>query len=331
MSAVWVDPSSLPGETGMVERPRRRWLPFSPWHLVLMPIALVMLTPLWSDAGDLLRDPRADPPLPADPVARNVPRSRTTPTRCEAAAFPTWFWNTTVVTVTVVASNILLCSLAGYAFARIRFLGRGVLYMLLLATLMVPLQVVLIPSFLIVKRFGLIDHLGALIVPNLASVFGIFMLTQFFRTLPIELEEAARIDGASRLGILFRIVLPLSMPALATLAVIQFMWTWNDFLWPLVTLPFNEGAYTLQLGLATFQDRPPDRLEPVDGRQRDEHGADAAAVPAGPAVVHPGHRHDGAQGLAAWPTSPWSASRRSSRAAPSPSTTSRSRSPTASS
>jgi multiple sugar transport system permease protein len=79
------------------------------------------------------------------------------------------------------------------------------------------------------------------------------MLTQFFKTLPIELEEAARIDGASRLSILVRIVLPLSLPALATLAVIQFMWTWNDFLWPLVTILTNEGAFTLQLGLATFQ------------------------------------------------------------------------------
>ncbi len=118
---------------------------------------------------------------------------------------------------------------------------------------MVPLQVVLIPTFLIVKRMGLIDHLGALIVPNLANVFGIFMLTQFFRTLPIELEEAARIDGASRLKILFTIVLPLSMPALATLAVIQFLWTWNDFLWPLVTIINNTNAFTLQLGLQNFQ------------------------------------------------------------------------------
>jgi multiple sugar transport system permease protein len=104
-----------------------------------------------------------------------------------------------------------------------------------------------------VKELGLLDTLGALIVPNLASVFGIFMLTQFFRTLPIELEEAARIDGASRLSILLRIVVPLSLPALATLAVIQFMWTWNDFLWPLVTILTNQDAFTLQLGLATFQ------------------------------------------------------------------------------
>jgi multiple sugar transport system permease protein len=174
-------------------------------------------------------------------------------TTIRQSAFGAWFWNTTLVTVTVVLSNLVLCSLAAYAFARIRFLGRGVVYFVLLATLMVPLQVVLIPTFLIVKDLGLIDHLGALIVPNLANVFGIFMLTQFFKTLPIELEEAARIDGASRLSILVRIVLPLSLPALATLAVIQFMWTWNDFLWPLVTILTNQNAFTLQLGLATFQ------------------------------------------------------------------------------
>ena len=118
---------------------------------------------------------------------------------------------------------------------------------------MVPFQVVMIPTFLIVKKLGLFDSLPALIAPNLVNAFGIFMLRQFFRTLPVELEEAARIDGASRLGVLFKIVLPLSLPALATLAVIQFMWTWNDFLWPLVTILTNQDAFTLQLGLATFQ------------------------------------------------------------------------------
>jgi multiple sugar transport system permease protein len=117
---------------------------------------------------------------------------------------------------------------------------------------MIPFQVVIIPTFLIVKKLGLIDTLGALIVPNLAGAFGIFMMRQFFRTLPIELEEAARIDGASRLGVLFKIVLPLSGPALATLAVITFLWTWNDFLWPLITI-YSADKMTLQLGLATFQ------------------------------------------------------------------------------
>ena len=247
-----VDTQTLPGETGMVERPRARWLPFSPWHLLLMPAAIVMLIPLvWMIATSLetIGQTRHFPPIlwPGQFQWSNYTET------LRAAPFARWFWNTTVVTTVVVLSNLLLCSLAAYAFARIRFLGKQVIYFLLLATLMVPLQVVLIPTFLIVKQMGLIDHLGALIVPNLANVFGIFMLTQFFRTLPIELEEAARIDGASRLKILFTIVLPLSMPALATLAVIQFLWTWNDFLWPLVTIINNTNAFTLQLGLQNFQ------------------------------------------------------------------------------
>ncbi len=247
-----VDPATLPGEEGMVERPRARWLPFNPWHLVLFPLAVIMVVPLvWMLVASLstLDQTRHFPPIlwPGTLQFGNYPDAlRTT-------GMTRWFWNTTVVTTLVVASNLVLCSLAAYAFARIRFLGRTAVYYLLLATLMVPLQVVLIPTFLIVKSLGLIDHLGALIVPNLANVFGIFFLTQFFRTLPVELEEAARIDGASRLGILVRIVIPLSAPALATLAVIQFMWTWNDFLWPLVTIINNSGAYTLQLGLAQFQ------------------------------------------------------------------------------
>ena len=112
--------------------------------------------------------------------------------------------------------------------------------------------VTMIPVYLIWNKLGMIDTLWALIVPNLANAFGIFLLRQFFRTLPIELEEAARIDGASRLGVLFKIVLPLSGPALATLAVIMFLWTWNDFLWPLVTI-YNPNHMTLQIGLTTFQ------------------------------------------------------------------------------
>ena len=247
-----VEPVSLPGEIGMVERPRRRYLPFDPWHLFLLPLALVMLLPLvWMVMTSLetVDQTRHFPPIlwPGRLRFGNYLEA------LRQSDFGTWFWNTTVVTVAIVVSNLILCSLAAYAFARIRFLGRSVVYVVLLATLMVPLQVVLIPTFLIVKDLGLIDRLGALIVPNLANVFGIFMLTQFFRTLPVELEEAARIDGASRLSILLQIVVPLSLPALATLAVIQFMWTWNDFLWPLVTILTNQDAFTLQLGLATFQ------------------------------------------------------------------------------
>lgn len=246
------DPRSLRGETGVVERPRRRFLPFDPWHLLLAPLAAVMLLPLlWMVVTSLETEAQTFhfPPILWPGTLRFGNYAEV----LGQSAFGTWFWNTTVVTVTVVASNLVLCTLAAYAFARIRFLGRTFVYFLILATLMVPLQVVLIPTFLIVKELGLIDRLGALVVPNLVNVFGIFLLTQFFRTLPIELEEAARIDGASRLSILLRIVVPLSLPALATLAVIQFLWTWNDFLWPLVTILTNQDAFTLQLGLATFQ------------------------------------------------------------------------------
>ena len=126
------------------------------------------------------------------------------------------------------------------------------MFVVFLATLMVPFQVLIIPTFLIVKHLGMVDSVGGLIVPNLCNAFGIFLLRQFFRTLPIELEEAARIDGTSRLGILFKIVLPLSLPALATLGIIQFMWSWNDFLWPLIIINSDTHA-PLQLGLSMFQ------------------------------------------------------------------------------
>jgi multiple sugar transport system permease protein len=231
-------------------REPRRFL-FSPWHLVLIPLALVMVVPLaWMLVTSLqtLDETRRFPPT-------LVPSSAEVGNYAEVlrqAPFARWFMNTLLVTVASVAGNLLFCSLAGYAFARIKFFGREVVFILVLATLMVPFQVIIIPSFLIVRQLGLIDTLGALILPNLAGAFGIFLLRQFFRTLPIELEEAARIDGASRLGVLFKIVLPLSGPALATLAVITFMWTWNDFLWPLITI-YGADHMTLQLGLSTFQ------------------------------------------------------------------------------
>ena len=249
--AVYVDPRTLPGEVGMVESARKRWLPFNVWHLFLFPAALVMIVPLlWVLVSSLetLNQTRHFPPIlwPGTFQWSNYPNA------FNAAPFGRYFINTTIVTVIVVGSNLLLCALAAYAFARVEFWGKKVLYFLLLATLMVPLQVVLVPTFLIVKDLHMLDSLAALIVPNLANVFGIFMLTQFFRTLPIELEEAARIDGAGRLKILFTIVLPLSGPALATLAVIQFLWTWNDFLWPLIVIQ-TPANFTIQLGLMNFQ------------------------------------------------------------------------------
>jgi multiple sugar transport system permease protein len=236
----------LPDEGGH----ERRFL-FSPWHLVLLPLAAVMLLPLaWTVIAsfETFAETQHFPPIlrPATLRWQNYQEV------LQLSPFPRWFLNTLIVTVLVVVANLLTCSLAGYAFARLRFFGRDVVFLLVLATLMIPFQVIMIPTFLIVRKLGLIDTLWALVVPNLTGAFGVFLLRQFFKTLPIELEEAARIDGASRLGILFKIVLPLSGPVLATLAVVTFMWTWNDFLWPLVTI-YSERNMTLQLGLLTFQ------------------------------------------------------------------------------
>jgi multiple sugar transport system permease protein len=237
-------------DLGRGDPEQRRFL-FSPWHLVLFPLAIVMLIPMiWMiiTSFETLSETRHFPPIliPSSLQWQNYTAV------LQQAPFARWFMNTLIVTVVVVAGNLLFCSLAGYAFARIKFFGRDVVFILVLATLMIPFQVIIIPTFIIVRKLGLIDTLGALIVPNLAGAFGIFLLRQFFRSLPIELEEAARIDGASRLGVLFKIVLPLSGPVLATVAVITFLWTWNDFLWPLVTL-YSPNNMTLQLGLTTFQ------------------------------------------------------------------------------
>ena len=234
--------------TGSPSPRRLRWP--SAWHLVLIPLALVMVTPLaWMVMTSIQTPDEArhfPPVLPSGIHWQNYTEA------LAAAPFGRFFLNTSIVTGVTVLGNLILCSLAGYAFARFRFFGRDVLFVAILATLMIPFQVVMIPTFLIMRHLGLIDTLGALILPNLVTPFGIFLMRQFFRTLPIELEEAARIDGCSRLGTLIRIVLPLSGPALATLAVITFLYSWNDFLWPLVAIQ-SEEHMTVQLGLSTFQ------------------------------------------------------------------------------
>lgn len=224
---------------------------FSPRHLFLAPIALIMAAPLiWMAITSIERPDQA---LHFPPVL--IPTTfdwHNYTSAVDSAPFGAWYVNSLIVSTVVVIANVVFCSLAAYAFARIRFFASNVLYIVLLATLMVPFQVVLIPTFLIVRKLGMIDSLSALIAPNLASAFGIFMLRQFFRTLPIELEEAARIDGCNRLGVLLKVVLPLSLPALATLALITLLSIWNDFLWPLVVIN-TDSRMTLQVGLSTFQ------------------------------------------------------------------------------
>ncbi|MGH3398086.1 MAG: carbohydrate ABC transporter permease [Streptosporangiaceae bacterium] len=240
-------------------RPRSRLrLPFSPWHLVLVPAAVVLLFPFaWLLLTSLETPSEAlhFPPL----LTPHVLKLSNYPAAWNSAPFGRFFINSAVVAVTTVLSNLVLCSLAGYAFARLRFLGRGLLFATIMATLMVPFQVTMIPQFIITKWLGVhvlagvgINHIGALILPNAATAFGVFFLRQFFRTLPLEYEESARVDGASRLKVLWRIVLPLSVPALATLAALTFLDSWNSFLWPLIAVD-STNQMTLPLGLATFQ------------------------------------------------------------------------------
>jgi multiple sugar transport system permease protein len=173
-------------------------------------------------------------------------------TAWEAAPFPRFYLNTLFMTVFVVGGQVVFGAMAAYAFARLHFPGRNVLFLIFLGTMMVPIHVTLIPSYLIVQRLGWIDSYRALIVPRLVSVFGIFLLRQYFLTLPRELDEAALLDGCSRFGVLWRIILPLSKPALAALTIFAFLFAWNDFLWPLIVT--NDPLMrTVQLGLAMFQ------------------------------------------------------------------------------
>jgi multiple sugar transport system permease protein len=244
---------------GGVPAARRRWrLPFSPWHLVLLPASLVLLFPFgWMlvTSVETQREALHFPPV----LIPHQIRLANYPDALNSAPFGHFFTNSAIVAVTTVVCNLVLCSLAGYAFARFRFLGRTALFAVIMATLMVPFQVTMIPQFIIVKWLGVhvlagvgIDHIGALILPNAATAFGIFFLRQFFRTLPIEYEESARVDGASRLRVLVRIVLPLAAPALSTLAALTFLDSWNNFLWPLIAVT-STNKMTLPLGLATFQ------------------------------------------------------------------------------
>ena len=147
--------------------------------------------------------------------------------------------------------SLFLDSMAAYALARLRFPGRNVVFIAILVALMLPFQVMFIPLYVTVHDLGLLDTYSGLIIPRATNAFGIFMLRQFFLTLPKELDEAARIDGTSEFGIYWKIILPLSGPAIATLAVFHFMYNWNDFLWPLL-ITSSTQMRTLPTGLALF-------------------------------------------------------------------------------
>jgi ABC-type glycerol-3-phosphate transport system permease component len=159
-----------------------------------------------------------------------------------------WAFNTGVILVFAVVITVFINLLCGYAFAKFRFAGRNILFMAILSTLMIPIQVIIVPLFLIVAQLDLLNDYWGVILPRAAEAFGIFMVRQFMVSIPDELIEAARIDGASELGIFFKVVVPLSKPIIAVLIIFTAMWRWNDFALPLVILT-QQDMYTVQLGL----------------------------------------------------------------------------------
>ncbi|MCC6444361.1 MAG: carbohydrate ABC transporter permease [Armatimonadetes bacterium] len=174
--------------------------------------------------------------------------------RAEEAPVLRWFLNSVLVAGCGTGLTVLLASMAAYAFARLRFPGRDLLFWMVLSTLIIPGQVTIIPVFLILQKLHWFNTYQALIVPGLPGAFGVFLLRQFFRTIPRDLEEAARIDGCSHAGLYAHIILPLSRPALATLAIFAFLGHWNDFLLPLIAVNDTEMR-TLPVGLTLFLGR----------------------------------------------------------------------------
>ncbi|MEV6849875.1 carbohydrate ABC transporter permease [Actinoplanes sp. NPDC051411] len=231
-------------------RPRFK-LPFSGWHLLLMPLALIFVLPLvqmlltsFMSTAEINQFP---PKL--IPTSLHFEGYRTLLTETPVIR---WFGNTVLVSVVSVLSHLVLCSAAGYGFARLKFAGRGLAFLVIIATVMIPLQLLMIPTYLMFARIGIVDTLAAAFVPWLASAFGIFLMRQFFLSLPVELEEAALIDGCGTWRTFRSIVLPLARPALATLAIFTLLSSWNDLLWPLVAIS-DDSRFTLQVGLANFQ------------------------------------------------------------------------------
>ena len=160
----------------------------------------------------------------------------------------TYIFNSSVVSFLAVVANLLFCSLAAYPLARMRFLGRGLVLALVVATILIPFQVVMIPLYLLMVQLGLRNTLMALVIPQAATAFGLYLLRQSFLGVPVELEEAARIDGCNKLGEWWNVMIPAARADLITLAMFVFIGTWSDFLWPLVILD-DPGLFTLPLGL----------------------------------------------------------------------------------
>lgn len=227
------------------------WLSGLALHAVLLAGAFIMVLPfLWMVSSSLKDSSQVFqlPPqwIPNPPVWDNFK------TAWEAIPLGQYYWNSIVVCGLTTIGQLITSILAAYVFARLDFPGKDVIFLVILGTMMIPEQVKMIPTFIVLRQFNWIDSFTGLIVPALVHPFGIFMLRQFFLGIPHELEDAARMDGCSRLTILYRIILPLSKAPISALAVFVFMFQWNAFLWPLIVLNSREN-YTLQIGLAMLR------------------------------------------------------------------------------
>ena len=208
--------------------------------VVLLPLVWLVSTSLKGPAEDIFTSPPAL--LPSQPSLAAYGQL--------FAANPmlTYLRNSALVSAMAVLANLLFCSLAAYPLARLQFRGRGLVLALVVATILIPFQVVMIPLYLLMVQLGLRNSLWALILPQAATAFGIFLLRQSFLGVPVELEEAARIDGCSRLGEWWNVMIPAARSDLITLAMFVFIGSWSDFLWPLIIID-DPGLYTLPLGL----------------------------------------------------------------------------------
>jgi multiple sugar transport system permease protein len=238
-----------------VVRPPRRSRNLTPGtlalHALLIGGSVIMLLPFaWMLSTSLKLPPDifTYPPvwIPSPIAWQNYAKT------VAAMPFGRFYLNSLVVTTCVTLLQLLTSSLAAFAFARMRFPGRNALFLLYLATLMIPFQVTMIPNFIIVRALGWYDTYQALILPPAFSAFSTFLLRQYFMGIPRELDEAARIDGATSLRIWWQVILPLAGPALAALATFVSLNSWNDFLWPLI-ITNSPTMRTLPVGLSTFQ------------------------------------------------------------------------------
>lgn len=241
-------PRMAPGRRKRLLKERTAWLTRS---LVMWALAVLFLMPfLWMVSASLKRDFEVFAvPIqwwPAEPFWQNYARVWTGPT-----SMVQFFLNSGLVVVARVVGELIIAALAGYAFGRLKFKGRNVLFGLFVASMIVPGQLLLVPQFMFFRQLGLYDSLWAIILPSLASAFGIFLLRQHFASAPAELGEAARIDGASELRIFTHIYLPMAKPMLAAYAILVFDSAWNDYERPLVMLSDTE-KYTVPLGLTQF-------------------------------------------------------------------------------